>query len=799
MSVNDRKLNNQVYDKNIVIGNIGDICTGYMKIFGANNNLMRHIPIIADGLKPGERRILYTMSEVMGITHKGKHKKCMGIVGRTADIHPHGDQALYSTLVKLAQKWQNTICLIDGSGNFGSPTGETEASMRYTEARLSFYSYKCFFEEFNPNIVDMKLSYNGEIYEPEFLPSKYPNVLINQAFGIGYGLSSSIPTYNFKEVIDLTIKLMNDPDYGDIVLIPDSPSGSHIIDDGQFETISKTGKGKFKMRGTIEIDSENNIVTITSVPLYVNSDDVKADIIDLFKENKMQGLKKIDDQSSERNGTKVIFYLKKEVDPVSIMHSIYTKTNMEKTYPINFKLIDDYQDVDYNIRSLLLTWLDQRREVKRRLFNHTLIKAKERQHVLTILLFILNKDNAEKTMSIVKKSENKKEIIKKLMNSYGITSLQADTIAEMKLTAFSKESLNRYIKEKVDIDEKVTKYEKLVRSIKKIDKIIKEELEEGIKLFGEPRRSKIINIDGEVKIRDTNHLVSFTLNGFVKKLPEGCTSIGFINQNDYPIEIIEIRNTTDLLIFDESGKISKLPVHLLQNSELTGEGEKLSKYCNINGSIKTIIPKPTTEILSQVKIPIYFLMITTNGIIKKTLANSYTNIKNDLIGLIVKDGDTLRSVKLLAGDKDVVIYTNKGFGVRLKSDDIKTTSRMSIGIKALELGPNEIVIGMDLVNEKDKYLFALTNHGTGKKCLLSAFKTMDRNSKPLRIISLETNEEVIFIKTVKGNENFKAYMKNKIETINIEEVFELPRLSKGKKILGVLKGDTIIDIKEVTK
>jgi len=791
------------FDKNVVIENIGDLCTEYMRIFGANNNLMRHLPSLIDGLKPGERRILYTMY-LDKLFPTARHLKVSKIVGNTmSSFHPHGNIPIYETLVKLAQPWVNIQPLIQGQGNFGSSMGNVAAADRYIEARLSFYAYKCFFEDFSLELVDTKPNYLGDQLEPEYLPAKYPNVLINNTFGIGYGVSTGLPTYNLREVLELTIKLLEDPDYEDITLIPDSPTWAHIVDEGQFKKISETGKGKFKMRGEIVVDDERNALIIKSVPLQVSARAVKDDILELHKQGVIPGIRSIDvktgREASSPSGFEIIINFKKEIDPFSVMHTIYTKTQMEKTFPVNFKLIDDYQDVDYNIRDLILSWLEYRRDTKRREYNYKLTKARERQHILETILMIFTGENGEKSLKAIRKAESRKEIVKYLMETFpSITSLQAENIADMKLSSFSKEAIQRYKKEKEQIDEKVALYEKIIRSNKKIDKIIREELEEGIKLFGADRKSKVISIDGETKVRDTNHVVVFTLNGFVKKLPEDVTSIGFVNQGDYPIEIVQVSNLTDLMIFDESGNISKLPVHILPNSELNSEGERLSKYCNIRGKITSIIPKPTTEILEKIKAPVYFVMVTKNGIIKKTAATCYVNMKNELLGLIVKEGDELKSVKVMAGDKDILVYTNKGFGVRFSSTEIRETNRMSIGVKALDMNdPDEIVIGMDIVNEKDKFLFALTNKGTGKKSTLSTFKTMDRASKPLRIISLEDDEEVILIKTVKGNEKFKAYLKNSVEEIDIESVPELPRLSKGRKLIPVRKGEVIIDIKEV--
>lgn len=785
-----------IKNEKINIINVGKMCKDDMMIFGANNNLMRHIPALYDGLKPGERRILYAMFKDLKLSYNSRYKKVATIVGNTLTYHPHGEGPVYQTLVKLSQPWNTMMPLVDGNGNFGSAAGDDAGASRYIEARLTYFAYKAYFEEFDPNIVDMVPNHTNDTFEPEYFPAKYPIALINGAFGIGYGAACGIPPHNFSEVCEATLELMDDPS-ADILLVPDIPSGAYIVDNGELGQINKTGSGKLVMRGRIDLDEKNNILSIKNTPWMVSLNKVISSILELQDSKKITGIKDIEDDGEEGEIDKKII-LKKEVDPIAIMHTIYTKTNMQATKPVVFKVIDEFQDLDYNVKAFLLDWIDMRIETKRRVLNNKLIKAKERQHILHILLFILNKDNAEKTLKLVKNANNKKEIIEGLMKLYGISSLQADTIANMRVTGFSKEAKMKYQNEKSEIDKTIEELEKITRSDKKIKKIIKKELEEGIKLFGEPRRSEIISIEGEVKIRNTRHVVVFTLNGFVKKLPEDSTSIGFIEQGDYPMEIILSQNIDELLIFDQTGKISKVPVHAIANHTLDSKGEPLSKLATVNGRIAKIFAKPTPEMLTMFEKKnqeLYILMVTKNGIIKKTPISNYMNIKNELLGMVVKDGDELQTVKLLIGDKDIVVYTNKGFGVRFNSSEIKETSRMSIGVKSMELTEGEIVIGMELVNSDDKFLFAITDKGTGKKSTMSTFKTMERNSKPLRIISLEDNENLITIRTVKGNEKFKAYLKGSVELIDLENVPELPRLSKGKKLIPVRKGETIIDLK----
>jgi len=270
---------------------------------------------------------------------------------------PHGDSAVEDTLVKLAQPWNNIQCTIVGSGNFGSVAGASAAAGRYIEAKLSYYAYKCFFEEYDDKIVNTKLNYLGNMLEPEFLPAKYPNVMINNTFGIGYGISTSICTYNLKEVLEATISLMEDPDQDVIMLYPDSSTGASIVDEGQFEQICRTGKGRFKMRGVIEIDEDNNILNIKSTPLMTSWEKIKRPLFELLNDGKTNLMKDFKDLC-EFNTMHYQIFLKKEVDPYSVVSMIYAKTQMEKTFNVNFKLIEDWADQDYNIKSVLQTWIE---------------------------------------------------------------------------------------------------------------------------------------------------------------------------------------------------------------------------------------------------------------------------------------------------------------------------------------------------------------------------------------------------------------------------------------------------------
>jgi DNA gyrase subunit A len=786
-----------IYDTNIENYNIADACTSYMQIFGINNNIQRHIPELYDGLKICERRTLYAMFK-HGILPTSPHKKVDAIFGYVTEFHPHGGVSVYDSITRMAQWWINHNVMIDKYGNFGTASGDDAGQSRYIEARLSKFAYKCFFEEFNINIVDMKRNYIGDSWEPEYLPAKYPNVLINNMFGIGYGSFVSIPSYNFTEVCNLTINLVKNPKYKNCILIPDSPTGADIIDDGQFKEISDNGKGVFRMRGVIDIDEEENVLIVRNTPVQVFWESIKVKILGLLRnpEKKINYMARPYKDDSTEDEFNIKIYLKKEINPYKIREEIYQKTDMQKTMAVVFRLVDDYKEEEYNIRSLLLTWIDFRRETKRRWINKILSDKTERKHILEILVNILNEENNQKTMKIFTTSSNKKEIINRLMSMYGISSLQADSISELKGHQYSKEARERYIEELKNIKEEVDKYNLIIRDIKIIDDMIIKELEEGIKLFGKPRKSQIIKLKNEMN-EITEHVVVVTNNKNIKKLPTDIKNIGKIENGDFPTNIISCNSNDDLLIFDKGGIIYKIPVSELKESTLNDTGQNIMMYRNMKRQPVTIINRMNQnqydELISNGKNP-EILFLTKNSKLKKTKYDEYLFIKNEIMGLTVKDGDELVDVHIINKPSDIIIYTNMGNGIRINTDEIKSTGRVSVGTNLMSLEPNEYISGMNIIKKKSKYILIITDKGMVKKCLLKYFNSVDRKSTPLKLISLNSDDSIVGLATIKGDEKINIYMKNGLSVLDASEIPELPRLSKGKKMISVPRGDIIINI-----
>lgn len=805
MATKGKKVKNVVptreeYDKNIMSADINEVCMEYGKIFAVNTNILRQIPWVASGLKVVETRLLYTMYK-RKLFPDARFQKVADVQTSVLEIHPHGDSGIYDVITGNSQEWNNNCTTVEIQGNRGSKSGQGPSAARYIECRMSVYAYKCFFEDFDAQVVDFKPNYTESTQEPEFvLPSRYPHILVNNVFSIGQGVSASMYPCNFNEVCELTIKLMTDQE-ADCTLYPDIPSGSTVIDDGQFPALCETGGGdeygRIRTRGEAVIDEKRNEIHFYSAPIFYDMYKFGKKLVEL-KETKVIDWIDYEDQTEEYDDCHWVLKLKSGVDPYKTLQIIYAKTGMQATKHINMIMIDNYGLNKFNIREILLTWLSYRRDYLRRVNNHKLVKKYERKHILETLLFILSETNIEKTMKIARKAKNRAEIADQLMKTFKISSIQASAISYMRIYELSREYAEKYKEENKKLTVDIKELESLVKSKERIDELIVEQLKEGMELFGQPRKSKIVNIDNEQLIKKSKHTLIFTEMGFVKKLKEDTTSIGQLKEGDNPIEIIHIDNAATLMIFDDRGMITTLPVSNIPASDSKSNGHLLKNIApSVKGKIVALKVKPTDKLMSKLKDKLMILFITKNGISKKTKLSQYCSGKVDLVGITIKPDDELRAVKIFDKDSDLLIYTSRGYGCKVKTKDIKETSRLAIGSRLIKLEENEEVINCDLINKDDRGIFSLTSKGNGK---VSDLKTLpySNNGESLIIIKLSPDEDVRFIRTVKGNEKFGVFLKNSVERVNIEDLLPpLPRLSKGKKIIPVRRGECVIAIKQV--
>ena len=773
---------------------VGYAAEEYTKLFGANKNLYRIMPSLIDGLKPVTRRILYASYLLKAYYIDKSHRNTLKMTRIVADtmgkFHPHGDQSIGDAAGALAIEHQNNITYLKGQGNFGSIRGDEVGAFRYIEAGLSKFAIKCFFEDFDKYTVDMKMSYTGRDLEPEYLPAKYPCILFNpQLSGIGLGCASNIPPFNIKEVLDATIKLIKDK-HAKVLLVPDSPTGASIVDDGQFESINKTGIGSFTLKATYDIDYIEKIITITSLPLQMTSIKVIQNLVDLKQSGKLPEILEIKDYT-QKSDVKIQLYIASDYNPDDVIEDLIKKnTGLKKTYACGIKVIDDYKDYDYGVKDLLLEWIEYRCEAVKSMFNIQFVKAMEDKHVNEIMLFVFNSDNADKTLKICKTSSNRQETIEKLVKAYKITSLQAGKIADMKMHQFNKDQYAKFKQEKIDIQKRIETYENYLNNDDDIDEYIIAELEEGIKLFGTPRKSKIVKKNKtEVAIPNTMHLVGISADGYIKKIDNTNISIGYVGKNNSPIFATRINNRDNLLVFDETGKVSRISISSLPDMNADDIGVEIKRYFTVNSKIVTMITE--SDLKNHTDNNIVF--VTEKGIGKKTSFKEFVKIKDYKQAIVLGDGDKLVSaIPSLASD-EFIIYTNFGDGLRLKTEDIKQYGKNTKGLSLITLKCNEKVVGIDIVDSTRKYLVYMTSAGRVKMTDLKFLPLMKRKDEPLTLLPLENNEYLVGVAAVSKKDIITVYRKkSEPVSLNVKDIKVTTRAAKPDKLIKTPKGDIVL-------
>lgn len=775
-----------------------------ISIFAPNKNVYRHIPFMCDGLLPSERRVLYAMFHDVNAMPNKNYKKLGAIIGATINYHPHGETNIYNTIVKLAQYWKNAVEFIDGSGSYGNELGDPAAAFRYLEGKLSTFAYKCYFEDFSTDLVDMKDGYIENITEPEYLPARYPVALTKSCKAIGYGMYSQFPNYNFKELCEFTLKLMDDPTY-DQILYPDIPNSCEIIDDGQFDEIRKTGRGGIRMKSKVNIDYEKNVISILSVPLGTDLDKISKKIIELGKSGELIGFSDIHNQNDKKqNKGKSKKKVQKKNAKLSIdiifkpgtdldknLEIMYKKTTMLLSAPYDLTLVDDYKIKHYTVKSLLLDWIGFRRDIKRRQINKKITKKVERKHILDTLIFITNSKNGQLTIKTATQSANSDEFRSNLVTTFGISTLQAKSVSNMSVTAFNKDSHEKYVNEFNTLTKEIDDLLEITKSSKRIDKLIKDELKEGIELFSKPRCSNIVEFGNNKFVPDSNHKIIITKDNMIKKVSSSETGVGTLNDGDKGKGIFTVNNRSSILVFDKMGYMSEISVNDISSTPIDSGGVSLSNMITVSGGIVASFPKPE-EVIDDKET--YLVLTTKKGLSKKLSYKNINKIKGTVTAIKLSDDDELMSVDVLYGQKDMIIYTKEGGGVRISTDDIRECGRAAYGLSVIELAEEDEVLGTTIINKNHKYILVVTNKGRMKKCTLSTFNTMKRKSPTLQITRLEKNEYIVSVNSVKDSNKFMIYTQHIEEEFKVKDIPELTRQHPCKKLLGVKTGDKVIDV-----
>jgi len=806
----NNKIDPSSFGETIIKVNIAEKAEEWQKIYGANKNLYRYFPSLIDGLKPVERRLLYGL--YIDKRYHGRLLKLARAASNAVEFHPHGDTSISDVAIGMSQEWVNNVPLTYTPGNNGSIRGDAAAAPRYLDIEISDFAYDCYFSDFKNSGVDMRLSYTGESYEPVILPAKYPVAIINGGFSsIGYGFSSNVPPYNFKEVCEAVITLIDDPN-AKIILYPDLPSGADLImSKKEAKEIFEKAENdvKIKMRAHASIDYINNIITFTSVPMQVTTNMIISGINTLRLSGAFDEIKEINDRTTDQDGLIIEVVLNqvvkekngkdRPVNPDVVLEKLYkSKTNLKKNNASSIILIDDFVSDDYSIRSLLLSWIDYRRDTVRASLNNKLTSLLEDQHINNIKIFLCQSDNIEKILQISKTSKNIDEYRDNLMKAYNITSLQAKTIASMPTSAFNRDSKASFKDKGEEIDKEIERLKKIIDSDSKVDKVIIEEMKEGIAKYGRSRRSLVIN--DENAVIDNSCIIGITEDGYIKKILNDGKPIGHVSKDSSSMMMaIPAQDSDALLLFDSTGCKHLLQVSALPLLKEKNNGLQISKYIKLQKNARVIssslVPRNVGTIGEY-----FYIMITKKGVTKRVSISSFLKSKDLTVGssqaIILNDGDELEVVLCTPSEnQDIIIFTDYGDGMRLPVSEIPLQLPGSKGVKVVSLKGNENILGANLMRPEDNYLVYVTSAGKVKRTELQYFPVMKKKDEPLCLVNLETGEYLVSVKSVQGDETITFYKKKSgSENIKVSDIPVKTRAAKADKMLKTPKGDIILSM-----
>ncbi|MGN0241703.1 MAG: DNA gyrase subunit A [Candidatus Weimeria sp.] len=783
----------------------------------------RALPDVRDGLKPVQRRILYSMSEMNNYPDK-PHRKCARIVGDTmGKYHPHGDSSIYGALVNLAQDWNTRYPLVDGHGNFGSVDGDSPAAMRYTEARLSKISL-AMIQDIGKDTVDFIPNYDETEKEPVVLPSRYPNLLVNGAQGIAVGMATNIPPHNLREVIDAVVRIIDnkvnedrDTSIDELMTIikgPDFPTGAEILGHKGINETYRTGRGKIRVRGITDIEpmaNGKNRIVITELPYYVTKARLIENIADLVKTKKLDGITALRDETS-REGMRVAIELRKDVNPQIMLNQLYKHTQLQETYGAIMLALVDNQPKILNLKELLDNYLSFQEEVVTRRTKYDLNKAQERAHILEGLLKAL--DYIDEVISIIRASKDVATAKTALMDRFGLDDIQASNIVEMRLRALTGLERQKLEDEYKSLEEKIKEYQAILGDEKVLLGVIKTEILVYKDKYGDDRRTRIVaggddELDDEDLIPDDNTVITFTNLGYIKRMSienfkaqnrggKGIKGTELLD-DDYIKELMMTTNHHSLLFFTNRGRVFRLKAYKIPEASRTARGTAIVNLIQLAGDEKITSTIALRD--ENVEENEYLFMVTKTGTVKKTRVGEFENInKNGLIAVNLKDGDELITVKKVTDKDEILLFTRFGQSCRFKATDVRPMGRTATGVRGMNLSAGDEIIAMQLASQGDSALI-VSEKGLGKCTLLSEFPVKNRGIKGNKCYSVsERTGYLVGVKVV--NQNDEVMIINTSGTIiriKVGETTLQSRYGTGVKLIDLKPDEKVASIAKVRR
>ena len=778
----------------------------------------RALPDVRDGLKPVQRRVLFSMIELNNGPDK-PHRKCARIVGDTmGKYHPHGDSSIYGALVNMAQDWSTRYPLVDGHGNFGSVDGDGAAAMRYTEARLSKISMEML-ADINKNTVDFAPNFDETEKEPTVLPARYPNLLVNGTSGIAVGMATNIPPHNLKEIIAAVVKIIDniveenrDTEIEEILKIvkgPDFPTGATILGTRGIEEAYRTGRGKIRVRAVSNIETLPNgksQIIVTELPYLVNKARLIEKIADLVKEKKIDGITALNDHSS-REGMRICIELRRDVNANVLLNKLYKHTQLQDTFGVIMLALVNNQPKVMNLMEILKHYLAHQEEVVTRRTQYDLNKARERAHILEGLLKAL--DNIDEVIRIIRGSENTQVAKARLMERFELSDAQAQAIVDMRLrtlTGLEREKLEAEYKE---LMARIRRLEAILADRNLLLRVIREEILAISEKYGDERKTAIgfdeFDISMEDMIPNENTVITMTKLGYIKRM----TVDNFRSQNrggkgikgmqtiedDYIDELLMTTTHHYLMFFTNMGKVYRLKAYEIPEAGRTARGTAIINLLQLQAGEK-ITAVLSLKDYSQGQ---YLFMATKRGIVKKTPIQDYANVrKTGLAAISLKDDDELIEVKFTDNKKDIILVTKYGQCIRFKDTDVRSTGRVSMGVRGINLSDGDEIIGMQLCSQGD-YLLIVSEKGMGKRTSMSEFSVQNRGGKGVKCYKItEKTGNVVGVKAVNDdNEVMMITTEGIIIRIACSDISILGRITSGVKLMNLDEKVSVASIAKV--
>lgn len=773
----------------------------------------RALPDVRDGMKPVHRRILFTMNRD-GLRASTKHRKSATVVGGVmGDYHPHGDSAIYESMVRMAQDWSMRYMLVDGQGNFGSMDGDPAAAMRYTEARMARPAEEMLVD-IDKDTVEWRENYDGRLKEPTVLPAKLPNLLLNGQTGIAVGMATSIPSHNLSELVDALVYTIDNP--GNVTLDhllqyvkgPDFPTGGIVYGGDSMRQAYATGRGSVVIRAVAEIEESTrkgaHRIIVTEIPYAVNKATLIERIADLVKDKKINGITDLRDESA-RGNVRIVVELKKDAYPKKILNQLFKMTALQTSFHYNMlALIDGKQPRILGLQEILSEYLKHRQVVVRRRTEYELRKAQERAHILEGLVIAL--DHIDEVIATIRSSTTNENAQANLMEKFKLSQIQADAILAMqlrRLTGLERKKIEEELKE---LNELIAKLQGILADEQKILAIIKDELLEMKKLYGDARRSKMIGqelgkfsdeelIPDEqvvVTITNENYIKRTLVNEYRKQNRGGKGKRAMTTKEEDVIDQLITASTHDwLLLFTNKGRVFRLKAYEVPASSLVAKGVAVVNLVQL---------QPEEQVTSMVKVDKahgdagFMFMTTVQGVVKKTPLSDYNNIRTSgLIAIKLDDGDELRWIHLTSGNDEVVISTSFGQAIRFNEKDARSMGRSARGVRGIRLRPGDKVVGADLAVE-DRQLLVLSTKGYGKLTKVTNFPTHKRGGVGIKagIVNSKTGELMI-VRSLGAETKEALIISSKGQSIRlaIKDIPTLGRTTQGVRIMRLAEGDTV--------